>query len=58
MSQSILKIVSLLGLSLTLIPSVMVFLGYIEFPLHKTLMLVGTLLWFFSRPFTLENESS
>ncbi len=58
MSQSILKIVSLLGLSLTLIPSVMVFLGYIEFPLHKILMLVGTLLWFFSRPFTLENESS
>lgn len=58
MSQSILKTVSWLGLILTLIPSIMVFGGVIEFPMHKTLMLVGTVLWFLTRPFILEKGSS
>jgi len=58
MAQSFLKIVSLLALILTLVPSGMVFWGLIEFTMHKTLMLVGTLLWFFSRPFIMEKESN
>ena len=58
MLKSILKIISLLGLILTLVPSFMVFSGTIEMPMHKTLMLIGTLLWFFSRPFTMEKESN
>jgi len=58
MPRSILNIISLVGLILTLIPSILVFTGVIEFSLHKTLMLVGTLLWFLSRPFTLESKSN
>ena len=56
MSQALLKIVSWLGLILTLVPSLLVFGEVIEFPMHKTLMSVGTVLWFFTRPFVLENE--
>ena len=58
MSQSILKTVSWLGLILTLIPSIMVFSGVIEFPMHKTLMFIGTVLWFSTRPFIVEKGSS
>lgn len=58
MSQPVLKIASWLGLILTLGPSLMVFSGTIDFPTHKTLMLVGTVLWFFSRPFISQKESS
>lgn len=57
MSRSILKIIALLGLILTIMPAIMVFLGFIGFATHKTLMVVGTLLWFLARPFTLEKES-
>ena len=56
MPKSILNIRSWLGLVLTLLPSVLVFIGAIDFPLHKTLMLVGTVLWFATRPLTLAKE--
>ena len=50
--SSALKITSWIGLALTLLPALMVFAGTMEFATHKTLMLVGTGLWFFTRPFT------
>ncbi len=54
--QPLLKLISLLGLSLTIIPAVLVFTETIELPLSKTLMLVGTLLWFCTAPFWMNKE--
>jgi len=51
MSKMLLKIISFIGLLLTLIPSFLVFLKGIELETNKYLMLVGTLLWFGSSPF-------
>ncbi len=55
-SQLPLKLLSFLGLALTLIPSLFVFTGVIELPLYKTLMLVGTVLWFVTAPFWINKE--
>ena len=52
MPQFALKIVSWLGLVLTLVPSLLVFSGSLDFPTYKMLMLVGTVLWFAARPFS------
>ena len=46
-----LKIISYAGLVLTLIPSFLVLTNGIEFNIHKYLMLLGTVLWFGTRPF-------
>ncbi|MHA6247381.1 hypothetical protein ACXYMU_05540 [Pontibacter sp. CAU 1760] len=54
--QLILKILSYLGLALTIVPSILVFSGAIELSFHKTLMLVGTLLWFVTAPFWLNKS--
>jgi hypothetical protein len=49
--KNLLKIVSFLGLLLTLVPSLLVFAGNIELSTHKWLMLLGTALWFSTSPF-------
>ena len=51
MSKILLKIISYIGLILTLIPSFLVFLKVIELDTNKYLMLFGTLLWFGCSPF-------
>ncbi|MFD3002996.1 hypothetical protein ACFS7Z_21710 [Pontibacter toksunensis] len=56
MTQSILKLISYIGLFLTVVPSLLVFAGVIELSFHKTLMLVGTLLWFLTAPFWMNKE--
>ncbi len=45
---TILKIVSFIGLALTLIPAFFVFTGTISLDANKTLMLIGTVTWFIS----------
>lgn len=60
--QSFLKLVSALGLVLTVFPAVLVFAGVIELQTHYILMTVGMLCWFGTAPFwmrptTLEDES-
>jgi hypothetical protein len=54
--KTILKILSFAGLLLTLVPSLMVFAGTIEITHHKTLMLLGTFLWFTTAPFWLGRQ--
>lgn len=54
--QFILKIISYIGLLLTVVPAFLVFSGTIELSFHKTLMLIGTLLWFFSAPFWMNKQ--
>ena len=51
MLKLISKIISYTGLVLTLIPAFLVLSNSIEFNTHKHLMLVGTVLWFGTRPF-------
>jgi hypothetical protein len=54
----ILILISLVGLILTILPSLLVFTGRIEFSTHKDLMLLGTILWFISAPFWLNKSKS
>ncbi|MBD3374122.1 hypothetical protein GF406_03725 [candidate division KSB1 bacterium] len=54
--KTLLKIISYAGLALTVTPSFLVFLGTIDLSTHKTLMLVGTLMWFLTVPFWMGEE--
>ena len=51
MPSSLLKIISFLGLALTILPSLFVFGGVIEMKTHYILMAVGMFMWFGSAPF-------
>jgi len=53
-----LKIVSFIGLGLTLLPSLFVFSGTIEFSTYKFLMIFGTALWFLTAPFWTKKEQN
>lgn len=46
-----LKLISFIGLGLTLLPSFFVFFGVIELDTNKNLMILGTVLWFITAPF-------
>lgn len=46
-----LKYISFLGLGLTLLPSIFVFRGDMSLELHKTLALIGTIIWITTAPF-------
>lgn len=60
MKNSILKVILILisvaGLALTVVPSVLVFVQEISMEAHKQLMLPGMVLWFFSAPFWLKEQ--
>jgi high-affinity Fe2+/Pb2+ permease len=47
----LLKLISFIGLALTVIPAFLVFAGTIDLSMHKNLMLAGTLFWFIPAPF-------
>ena len=44
--MTILKIFSFIGLGLTIVPSVLVLTGNMDIETNKSLMMIGTLLWF------------
>ncbi len=48
--KPITKILSFIGLGLTVIPSFLVFSGSLTLDQHKTYMLIGTILWFVTAP--------
>lgn len=48
--KSLIKIISYLGLILTIVPSFLVFNGNITLDNSKWIMLIGTILWFISAP--------
>ncbi len=52
----ILILVSLAGLALTIVPSVLVFLQEISLADHKQLMFFGMLMWFFTAPFWMKEQ--
>jgi len=55
--KSILKIISLIGLLLTMIPPVLIFMGNIDLEETKSLMTFGMLAWFGSAPFWINKKS-
>ena len=56
--QILLKLLSFVGLALTVVPAFFVFAGTITWSTHATLMLIGTVLWFITAPFWMETEKS
>ena len=56
--KTILKIISFIGLILTVVPSFMVFNGSITLDMHKWLMLIGTLVWFIATPFWMNKNAA
>ena len=54
--KTLTKILSYVGLALTVIPSIFVFAGNIEWQTHADLMLGGTLLWFVTAPFWMKKQ--
>ncbi len=52
----LLKIVSLAGLALTVVPSFLVFSDTISFDMHTNMMFFGMLLWFFTAPFWMKEK--
>lgn len=61
MSQSIkiplLKILSFIGLGMTIIPSILVYLGTISHDTHINLMGIGMVAWFVTAPFWINKDS-
>lgn len=47
----LLKLLSFVGLGLTVGPALLVFAGAISWETHASLMFVGTILWFGTAPF-------
>jgi uncharacterized membrane protein len=47
----LIKILSIAGLVLTLVPAFLVFSQELDLATSKNLMLIGTILWFASAPF-------
>lgn len=52
----ILKIISFLGLGLTVIPAFLVFTGIFTLEQHQLWMMIGTIAWFTTSPFWLNKE--
>jgi hypothetical protein len=48
--KQVIKIVSILGLALTLLPSIFLFQEVISASLCKQLMVLGTVMWFTTSP--------
>ena len=49
--KEILRLASLVGLVLTVLPAFLVMFGVISWASHASLMFAGTLIWFASAPF-------
>jgi hypothetical protein len=53
----LLIIISYIGLALSIIPSVLVFLGKIDMPTNTALMAVGMVFWFGTAPFWINSKT-
>lgn len=55
--KMILKIISYIGLVLTVIPSFLVFQGVIDLETNNYLMISGTIIWFVTAPRWMNSET-
>lgn len=53
----LLIIVSIIGLGLTIIPSIMILFGDISLDQNKYLMMIGMILWFITAPFWMNKKA-
>lgn len=58
MKSLILKIISVLALAGTIVPSVLVFLGIMDLQTNKTMMAVAMLVWFVTAPMWINKNQS
>ena len=56
--KTILKLVSILALVMTLLPSIVFLAGNIDLPTMKLYMLIATLLWFTLTPLWMERSEN
>jgi hypothetical protein len=56
--KTILKIISYIGLALTLFPAFFVFAGKISMEANYNLMLIGMLMWFFTAPLWVKKSNN
>jgi hypothetical protein len=56
--KKILKILSLIGLALTVLPAFFVLYSGMPWKTHAQLMFVGMILWFFTAPFWMKSKTS
>lgn len=54
--KSVLMTISLLGLLLTIVPSILVFVNILPMQDNFNLMIVGTIFWFGSAPFWMKSK--
>jgi len=54
--NTLLKLISFVGLGLVVVPAFLVFAGTLAWGTHATLMLVGTIAWFATSPFWMQEE--
>ncbi|MEX2436296.1 MAG: hypothetical protein WD735_06375 [Balneolaceae bacterium] len=52
----LLKLLSIVGLGLTIVPSVLVFLQHLSVENHKLYMIFGMILWFATSPFWMKEK--
>lgn len=57
-SKLLLKIISFVGLFLTIIPSFFVFNNLMKLDTGKLLMLIGTIIWFVLSPFWINKSTN
>lgn len=56
--RTLLKVISYIGLALTVIPSFLVVAGSLSLDTHKLLMAIGMILWFAASPFWMDKKAS
>jgi hypothetical protein len=54
--KTLLKVISYIGLALTIVPSILVFNGVITKQTHFTIMTVGMVLWFATAVFWIKDK--
>ncbi len=54
--KMLVRILSAIALGLTVIPSILVFVGNITWQTHADLMLGGTVLWFVTAPYWMKKD--
>lgn len=55
--HKILMVISIVGLILTIVPSILTFKGIIEMQEHYVMMTIGMVLWFATAPFWMKTKS-
>ncbi|MBN2088367.1 hypothetical protein JW964_02085 [candidate division KSB1 bacterium] len=56
--KMLLKVISYIGLALTVIPAFFVATGSLTLDTHKILMVIGMVLWFAASPFWMDKKTS